>query len=225
MACCSFDATVDQQFSAKKASRELDRYRRKGAGPTARMLLNGMVKVGLAEGTLLDIGGGVGALTFALLERGVRRAVMVEASTAYLEAASAEVARRGHSAAVRLIRGDFLDVAQHVERADVVTLDRVVCCYPLHAELLREALGLAGRGFAFSYPRDRWYVRAAMRAENWARPRTCAFRTFVHPEKSMRDVIEDAGFERVAHEHSIFWSADVFARRGGDRAQAGAGAP
>jgi predicted RNA methylase len=212
MACCSFDTTVDEQFGARKAGQELDRYRRRGAGPTARMLLDGLATVGPAQGTLLDVGGGVGALTFALLERGVQSAVIVEASHAYVEAAAAEVARCGHSGTVQLMRGDFLDVADRVHSATVVALDRVVCCYPMYAELLAEALRHADRLFAYSYPRDRWYIRAAVRLENLLRRRNSRFRTFVHPEAAMRRLIESAGFQLVSHAHSRMWSADVFAR-------------
>ena len=40
--CCTFTNTVDQQFTNKKAGQELERYRRKGAGPTTRLLLAGI---------------------------------------------------------------------------------------------------------------------------------------------------------------------------------------
>jgi hypothetical protein len=98
--------------------------------------------------------------------------------------------------------------------ASVVTLDRVVCCYPLYEELLREALRHAGRGFAFSYPRDRWYVRAGMRLENALRQRRRNnFRTFVHPETKMRELITRAGFDLVSQRRTLVWSSDVFVRR------------
>jgi cyclopropane fatty-acyl-phospholipid synthase-like methyltransferase len=212
MACCSFDRTVDQQFSAKKVGKELDRYRRKGAGPTARMLLDGLATIDLAQGTLLDVGGGVGALTFALIERGVKRAVIVEASKAYLEAAATEAARRGLSETVHVVRGDFLDVAGRVPAATVVTLDRVICCYPMYAELLAESLSHAERLFAYSYPRDRWYVRGAVRVENMLRGRKSRFQTFVHPQAAMQRLIENAGFRLVSHAHTVSWCGDVFAR-------------
>jgi cyclopropane fatty-acyl-phospholipid synthase-like methyltransferase len=212
MACCSFDRTVDQQFSARKVGKELDRYRRHGAGHTARMLLDGLAKVDLARATLLDVGGGVGAMTFALIERGVKRAVIVEASKAYLEAAATETTRRGLTDTVEVVGGDFLDVADRIPAATVVTLDRVICCYPMYAELLAETLSHAERLFAYSYPRDRWYVRAAVRGENWLRGRKSRFRTFVHPEAAMQRLIEDAGFRLVSHAHTLSWSGDVFAR-------------
>jgi hypothetical protein len=45
-----------------------------GAGPTTRLLLVGIAQAGIGDGTLWDVGAGVGALTFDLLDRGVRRA-------------------------------------------------------------------------------------------------------------------------------------------------------
>jgi 16S rRNA G966 N2-methylase RsmD len=43
---------------------------------------------GAVEGTLLDVGSGVGGLSFELLERGVERAIAVDPSAAYLAAAA-----------------------------------------------------------------------------------------------------------------------------------------
>ena len=210
--CCAFVESVDQQFTSKKSAQELERYRRKGAGPTTRLLIEGISQAGIADGTLLDVGAGVGALTFELLQRGIRRAVIVEASAAYSAAAADEAARRGHTSHVDFVHGDLLEVAGAVPAASVVALDRVVCCYPLYEELLGEALRHADRGFAFSYPRDRWYVRAAIRLENALRHRTNSFRAFVHPATRMRDVITAAGFELVSQKRTLVWSADVFVR-------------
>jgi hypothetical protein len=205
--------TVDQQFTSKKACKELERYRRKGAGPTARLLIEGLSQAGVVEGTLLDVGAGVGALTFELLDRGMRRAVIVEASAGYAAAASDEAARRGRTPHIELKRSDCLEVAETIPIASVVTLDRVICCYPLYEQLLSDALRHAERGFAFSYPRDRWYVRTGMRLVNALRRRRTRFRTFVHPESRMRALIADAGFELVSQRQTIIWSADVFIRR------------
>src|SRR5215813_83660 len=81
-ACCSTHGNVaDAQFDEKIARRDLENYRKKGPGPTARLL---RVNAGAADGTLLDIGSRIGGLTFELLERGVQRATAVDASKAYL---------------------------------------------------------------------------------------------------------------------------------------------
>jgi hypothetical protein len=152
-------------------------------------------------------------LTFELLERGFNRAVIVDASASYTTAASSEAARRGRSKDVDFVSGDFLEVARRVPTASIVALDHVVCCYPLYEELLNEAVRHAERGFAFSYPRDRWYVRAGMMAENALRRRKSGFRTFVHPGTKMREVVTRAGFDLVYQRRTLTWSADVFVRR------------
>jgi 16S rRNA G966 N2-methylase RsmD len=208
--CCAFGETVDQQFTSK----ELERYRRKGAGPTTRLLIEGLLQAGIVDGSLLDVGAGVGALTFELLDRGIRQAMIVEASAGYAAAASDEAARRGRTANVELKRGDFVEVARTLPAASVVTLDRVICCYPLYEQLLNEAVRHAERGFAFSYPRDRWSIRAGMRLENALRQRRRnSFRTFVHPETRMRELITRAGFDLVSQRRTFVWSGDVFIRR------------
>jgi SAM-dependent methyltransferase len=216
MSCCgNFDDAADQQFSADKVAKELHRYRHKGIGATTRLLRDGLARSGLSHGVLLDIGAGFGALTFELLERGISRSVVVDASSAYLAAASAEASRRNRTLDVELVRGDFLDVAERLSTADVVTLDRVVCCYPFYERLLIAALRHASHGFAFSYPRDVWYVRAGVRLENAMRHRRTSFRTFVHPPTRMRELIEGADFTLVSHAQTLAWSADIFIRRPG----------
>ncbi len=214
MACCgSFEETVDQQFTIKKAEQELKRYRRKGAGTTARLLIEGLLQAGIVDGSLLDVGAGVGALTFELLGRGIRRAMIVEASAGYAAAAANEAARRGCTTKVEFTRGDFVEIAKMLPISSVVTLDRVVCCYPRYEALLSEAVRHAERGFAFSYPRDRWYIRAGMRLENALRRRRNSFRTFVHPETRMRELITRSGFALISQRRTFVWSADVFVRR------------
>jgi len=191
----------------------LRRYRRKGAGPTTRLLRDGLATAGLTTGTLLDVGAGFGALTLDLLDLGMSRAVVVEASSAYLAAASEEAARRGRSTSIQFVHGDFLAVTKQVPPSTVVTLDRVVCCYPFYESLLEQVLRHAERGFAFSYPRDRWYVRIGVWFENTMRKRRGnPFRTFVHPVARMEQVIARAGFELESRRTTVAWCADVFVK-------------
>src|SRR6188474_3879254 len=111
MACCAFDESVDDQFTRAKAQDELRRYRERGPFPTTRLLLDGLGSAGLLEGTILDIGAGIGALTFEALDRGCNRAIIVDASSAYLAAASGEATRRGRTGDIQLTKGDFVAVS------------------------------------------------------------------------------------------------------------------
>jgi SAM-dependent methyltransferase len=168
---------------------------------------------GPLHGGLLDIGSGVGVLSFELLERGVTSAVGVDLSSAHVAIAAQEASRRGRSESPRFLQGDSLDIATQLPSADVVTLDRVVCCYPEYERFLEESLRNAGRVFAFSYPLDRWYVRTWVGLENCERAVTRnAFRSFVHPVSAMEDVIRREGFRLLDRRSTRTWRADVYGR-------------
>jgi magnesium-protoporphyrin O-methyltransferase len=215
MSCCcsSVGAAAERQFSEKRATKDLAKYRAKGPGPTARLLLAGIAKAGPPQGRLLDVGSGVGALTFELLERGLTEAVGVDLSSAYVAAASGEAARRGRTDAVRFVHGDFVLIASQVLAADLVTLDRVVCCYPEYERLLDESARHASRCVALSYPRDVWYVRIWVGLQNLGR-QLCRnpFRTFVHSASAVEHVIRREGFELVSRSCTRTWCADVYRR-------------
>ena len=209
--CSSVGAAAERQFSAKRATEDLAQYRTKGPGSTARLLLAGIAKAGQPHGRLLDIGSGVGVLTFELLERGLTEAIGVDLSSAYVAAAAEEAARRGRTDAVRFVHGDFVGIASQFPAADVVTLDRVVCCYPAYEPLLDASARHAARCLALSYPRDVWYVRMWVGLQNLARQlRRNPFRTFVHSASAMDDVIRRAGLELVSRSCTWTWCADVY---------------
>ena len=114
--CCEFACAVDAQFTRKKAAQELARYRKSGPGITTTLLRDGLVKAGLTSGSLLDVGSGVGALTFELLDRGFSSAVAVDASGPYLSAAKEEAARRVRSSALSFVHGDFVELPHSSRR-------------------------------------------------------------------------------------------------------------
>jgi SAM-dependent methyltransferase len=213
-ACCStYGKVAGAHFDEKIARRDLESYRKKGAGPTARLLRDMLVDTGAVDGVLLDVGSGVGGLSFDLLERGVTRAIAVDASAAYLAAAAQEATRRDRLRAVEFKHGDFLDVGLMIPPATIVTMDRVICCYPAFESLLKEALEHSQRCFAYSYPKDAWYVRAAIAGENGLRRlKGNAFRAFVHPVRQMTQTIERAGFRLAARRQTWQWSAEVWVR-------------
>jgi 16S rRNA G966 N2-methylase RsmD len=208
--CCDFERAADRQFTAAKAQSELQAYRKGRLNPTTRLLRDGVVGAGVHQGSLLDIGGGIGALTFELLDRGVTAAIVADASAAYVKAAEEEAARRGRTASVRVVHGDVLQLA--FPPATIVALDRVVCCYPSYEPMLEHAVEHAERVVALSYPKDRWYVRAVMWLDNIKRARTSGFRTFVHPPARMQHIVERAGFRLASRRMTFVWTIDVYVR-------------
>lgn len=200
-------------FDTEKASDELARYLRNGPGVTTRGLLAGLRAAG-ATGTLLDIGSGSGALTFELLADGVSTATCVDLAPDSIAVAQEEAGRRQLGNRASWHQGDFVEIEPTLPEADIVTLDRVVCCYPMYRPLLAKAAAHGRRWLALSYPRDRWYVRWGLRLENvWRQLRRNDFRAFVHPVAAMDALLRAAGFEPVSHRMSFIWQASVYTRR------------
>ena len=214
MRCCSgFCAATQRQFDACVAGRDLARYRRKGPHVTARILRQIIVSLKPMRGTLLDIGAGVGALTFELLNAGFGPATAVDASSAYVAAGREETVRRGLTLDVNWIEGDFVGRPTQLMPADVVTLDRVVCCYPAYEPLLEAALDHARQMVGMSYPRDRWYVRAVIAFENAVRRlQGGAFRTFVHSPTGIAALFGTRGFRLICRHTTVSWTIDLYAK-------------
>jgi methyltransferase family protein len=224
MPSCHCQAT-EAHFSDAVARRDLQRYRSRGPDWTTRLMLEALKRGDASNATALDIGGGIGVLSLELLAAGVRAVTHVEAASAYSDVAAQEAESRGVDDRLRQVRGDAVDVDARLPDAELVALDRVVCCYPDWAALLHVASRHCRRQLALSYPRDRWYVRLFVRLDN-ARRRLAsnAFRTFVHPVSEMERFLTNAGFTRVDGDNGLVWAVAVYARRIEDNERSSHGA-
>src|SRR6266568_253393 len=153
MACCTGPCAAAAHFNPKKADRDLRRYQRRGPDATTRILLSELRRWPLQGFHLLDVGGGIGVIAVELAGAGLASVTLADASAGYLEVARRHLASRGASLPAQFILGDFATTAGSLPDADVVTLDRVVCCYPDVEALLRGASARARRMVAFTYPR------------------------------------------------------------------------
>lgn len=206
--CCEI---TDNAFSAEEAQSEIRRYRRNGPAKQTRLLLDSIRSLGLKNADLLDIGGGIGVIHHELLEDVTGTATHVDASSAYLKEAEVEATRRGHGERVRFIHADFTDVAKDVPVADVVTLDRVVCCYPDFRRLLMAAAEHSQRALALTYPRETWYMRIALQILNFVQKlRKDPFRVFLHPVDEMDLLIRRQGFEPVTLRRLFVWEIALY---------------
>jgi magnesium-protoporphyrin O-methyltransferase len=211
--CCSnFRSGAQEVFDAKLAEGDLKKYRRRGPNKTTRLLRDGIQAAG-GGGSLIDIGGGVGALSTELLGRGFDRSTIVDASSAYQAVARRAAAERGLGERIEFHEGDFVEHAPRLAPADAVVMDRVVCCYPVYESLLEAALAHSGRVFGYAFPQDRWDVRLVMAGENLFQTfMRRAFRAYVHPERAMSALIAARGFRRVSRRRTFVWCVDVYVR-------------
>ena len=212
MTCCA--SACESQFDRKRAARELKNYRAHGpAHPTTRAMIHLLRRAGVDGSTLLDIGAGIGAIQYDLLEAGVREVTAVDASSAYQQAARAEAERRGVSARIQFQLGDFVTLAPQVAAADIVTLDRVVCCYPDMEPLVRLSAERCRRLYGLSYPRYRWPVRAVISTENaFRRMSRNPFRSFVHSPVVMDQLLTALGFKLQSKARTFAWEIVVYVR-------------
>jgi SAM-dependent methyltransferase len=212
MDCCTRQS-IEHQFNRKDVEASLRRFRRRGPDTSTRLLIAALQSAGAIGDRLLDIGGGVGAIHHALLDSGVREAVEVDISPASIAAADAETRRRGHADRVRFVQGDFVDVAATLDSADVVTIDRVICCYPDMERLVSTSAAKATRLYGAVYPRDRWWVRMVMAGINgWQRIRRSDFRVYLHSPRAIARVLIDQGLVPRSTQHTLVWEVAVFSR-------------
>ena len=110
MNCCQCKG-IEDLFNEENVAKEVVHYHAKGSNQTTRILIDRLKSAGVNGLSLLDVGGGVGAIQHALLEAGVSTVIDVDASQAYLSAARQEAEQRGFSEQVRFIHGNFIDLA------------------------------------------------------------------------------------------------------------------
>lgn len=161
--------------------------------------------------SLLDIGGGIGMIYHELMNDVINKAVHVDASSAYLKVAKEESVKRGYAEAIQFIHADFTDVEKDISSADIVTLDRVICCYPYYQNLLKAAAEHAKHAVVLTYPRENWYLRIALGVVNFFQKlRNDPFRIFIHPVQQIENLMKEHGFSRVANKQLFIWEMALY---------------
>jgi magnesium-protoporphyrin O-methyltransferase len=191
--CCARHGQ-EELFGERFAKRAARRYRRKGPDRMAKALARRASARGLEGATVLEIGGGIGQVLLQLLERGAREGEIVELVPAYEDEAGALAAELGVGERASYRTADLVTDPEARRPADVVVLNKVVCCTPDGVALAGIAAALAQRTLVLSFPRDAWWARAAFGTANACfRLRRNRFRTFVHPSAALQAAAEREG--------------------------------
>jgi len=214
MTCCDPDV-YDDRFDRRSAELQLREYQRNGPDDWTTRLIDELADGGVDGMTVLDIGAGVGAVHHALLEAGARSAVDVDASGPYLAVARGEAERRGLGDRVTYRKGDAVALAPDLDDADLVALDRVVCCYGDMPGLVGAAAGRTRRRLGMVLPRDDAWVRALVAVPNaWNRLRRDPFRIHAHRTADVTRVATASGLVERSSHRGLFWQSLVFERAG-----------
>ena len=210
---CQCDG-VGTRFDEAYAAEKLARYRSAGPDPSTQMLIDLVAEEDIQGLTLLDIGGGVGAVQHGLIERGVARALEVEASPSNAAACAAEAERQGHGERVTHLSGDFASVSRHVEPADIVTLDRSVCCWHDPLGLIDQSAAKARWLYAVVYPRDAWWVRHVWRHFGNLKQilKRNSLRLSTPRSKDVEATLAEHGLSLAHHREMGVWQIALFAK-------------
>ncbi len=209
MSCCNPNG-LNEMFGGSYVAAERRAFERRGLRERQKRILGA---VGDANGkTALDIGGGFGALSLTLLERGAAQASLVEVSRDYLEAARSLAGARGVTEKMNLLQGDFVTV--ETPPADIVLLDRVVCCYPDAAALLSKAARHSEGLLVLTYPKPRPLLKPFRSLLNTGMKLLGrAYRFYLHDEASILEAAMSSGHERVLHRSlGLVWQLLVLER-------------
>lgn len=210
--CCD-PRPYEKLFDRGEAERRLRRYRRRGLDGMATRISHFLVERGVADKSVLEIGGGVGDFQVELLKAGAAGGVNIELSDGYEEAARELMIGEGLAGRLDRRLGDFVEIQDDFEAADIVILNRVLCCYPWLDRLMGAALGKAGWLVAIAVPRDRWLSRLMVSIANGvSRLRGDGFRAFVHPTSRIVTLAAESGLTPVFSETGFFWRGIVFER-------------
>ena len=208
--CCEME---NNTFGEDEAKANLKDYLKRGPANQTKLILEAVRSLGLKEASLLDVGGGIGTIHHELLKDVAREATHVDASSAYLKIAAEEAKRLGHSEQVKFIHADFTDVADELPQVDVVTLDRVVCCYPDFRSLLTAASSKSRTAIAMTYPRETWWLKAGIAVANFFQKlRNDPFRGFIHPVAEMESLLNGEGLRRVSTRKLLVWEMSLYQR-------------
>ncbi|MFB6273529.1 MAG: class I SAM-dependent methyltransferase [Salinibacter sp.] len=212
MPCCDHCEETGELFDRTKAKTELRKYRKsEPPNKSTRLLINALKTLDLQDKTLLDVGGGVGMIPHELLDAGVAQSTLVEASSAYLEVAENESQRRGHADRTAFKHGDFVELAPNLPDADLVTLDRVICCYPHLDRLVQASTDKATRWYGVTYPKEAWYNKMLKGLTDiycWIRDMD--FRMYIHSK--VEETIRSAGFTPFYQVNTILWRVSLYER-------------
>ncbi len=210
---CNQCQAIEDFHNQKVVNQELARYRKKGPDDSTLKLINALQKEGIQGLTLIDIGGGVGGIQHALLQGGVSRATNVEASKAFLQAAREEAQRRNIDAQISHHYGNFVDLSEDIPPADIVTLDKVICCYPDMETLVNLSADHARKVIGLVFPHDTKFNKLVGVLENFYFKITRnPFRIFVHSRQAVEAILIGKGFSQRFFHHGFLWQVVVYAR-------------
>lgn len=209
---CPQCAALQRQFGKKTARKDLQRYQKKGPNKTTQYILDFFGSLEVSELSLLEIGGGVGVIQHELIKKGIVSDVLnVDASLSYQHVVKDIAARLGYQEKIKFFAGDFVSLSDQVPDADIVALERVVCCYPNMVQLIEDSLARATSYYAVVYPLKTWWMEIGFRVLNFfMRITRNSFRVFLHKPRDLHALIRAYDFHEAFKKRAGIWWVEIY---------------
>jgi len=213
--CCP-SVPRDTSEIARYFDERVDKYEKRherGLGAESRIIVEALSSQGVAGKSLLEIGPGFGDLTFELLRLGVSKAQGIDLSPELVKSAREHAAKNGYFAKTTFEVGD--GARAKLPRADIVVLDRVICCYPVLEPLLTNSLAACNSLYGFSVPHDKgawgFLLRLAFSFERVIlRLRGCKAYSYVHSTDLMHTILIQHGFGLLFEKGVGSWLVRIY---------------
>ena len=207
--CCG----ADKLFDAKTAKKQYKSYLKRGPSRVTKKLIGQLEKTRIGE-SLLDVGGGIGAIQWWFLNHGGKQTFAVDASSGYLQFAQEHAAKNNFKESAHFMMGDFTDKAEALPIVNHVTLDKVICCYPDFEAILKVACSKANQTISLSYPMD-GFITDLVRGLGvlFIRLRGNPFKPYIHRVASVRALFVENGFELKERSLSFPWHVETYVKR------------
>ncbi len=211
MSCCCPHSRSGGRIFSFFARSYRRRFAKKGFEPSQQQLMDGLKQADFKDASLLEVGSGVGYLHQTLLEQGAKNAVGIDLASDMLKEAEDWAEEKGLAERTEYIQGDFIELLDQVESADITILDKVVCCYP-HAELLVNSTTVkTKRVYALTYPRKRWFIKVAIGIMAVGFKIVGSdFRVYMHNPDDIERWITQAGFKKTYQQQTFIWLTQVY---------------
>ena len=209
--CCN--NSYQDTFDHKRAHKEWKEYEKSGVKANSRPLMDLIRSVDLKAGSMLEIGGGIGALIFESFKLGLAKANYVDISQAYSDTFITALKEKGLREKVEPRLGDFVELSPEIPQVDLVVLDKVICCYENYEELIKASTAKSSQWYAITIPRDTWWVKLVHGFGNVFRKlQKNPFKSFIHAHQDIFSVLEKEGFSLRKEKKRREWQSFLLER-------------
>ena len=212
MHCCT-DCT-NLHFGQSIAKRDINNYLTTGAKKSTKALLGILKLLDLQGLHLLDIGAGIGIVSYELSEYGLAEITYNDISTSYSDVFKREFGTRLGGIKVNTLLGDLVEVSENINNVDIAVLDKTICCYPHYRELVKTAADKASMWYAYVIPRDTWWVKLIHRLGELRKSlKGDRFKSYIYPVRDIENIVLQLGFEKYIQIYQREWLVAVYKKQ------------